>query len=272
MKNFLICESFRLIYWQENHDPQYWTMQDAWTHLQELCTTWGFLLLNTKILKREVLVLNSGIIRICSKPVAPSLNSLPEAWLIFPLFLLLRFNPAWTQILQIRRWDETRPLVSKILYKAPEPDGFQPSFKKCWHSVATCLATWLRILYTLPAPSPPRWIHICLIPNCKEPKTVGQSGHRALQYCIKSGHQISGRLLRPHLDARPYSFPSKQLYPNLKSFGYNFILCKKFYIQGTAGYMVVKIDLEKANRLEWSFVKNTLLHFNFLRVGLKCAA
>lgn len=194
MKNFLICESFQSIYWQENHDPRYWTMQDAWTHLQELCTTWGFLLLNTKILKGEVLVLNSGIIRICSKPVTPSLNSLPEAWLIYPLFLLLRFNPAWTQILQIRRWDETRPLVSKILYKAPESDGFQPSFKKCWDLVGNLLSYLIKNIIYSTCTIPSQMIHICRIPNCEKPKTVGQSGHRALQYCIQSGHQISGRL------------------------------------------------------------------------------
>lgn len=110
--------------------------------------------------------------------------------------------------------------------------------------------------------------YVCLIPKIKNPEHI--THYRPISLCntiYKTITKIIVNRIRPHLD--------KIISPNQCSFipGRR-VVDKAIIVQeairsfqkskGKFGKMLLKIDLEKAfDRLEWSFIKQSLLILNF---------
>jgi ribonuclease HI len=155
-------------------------------------------------------------------------------------------------------------------FKAPGPDGLHPGFfQKCWPQVGDSI--YQEVSQIFQSGKMPEYLNstlIALIPKCRGPETIGQ--YRPISLCntiYKVVTKIIVNRVRPLLDklVSPYQtafVPGRRGVDNVV-IAQELIhsLQKK---RGRKGQFILKLDLEKAyDRLEWSFIREVLLFFNF---------
>ncbi|GLT57157.1 hypothetical protein SLA2020_301450 [Shorea laevis] len=153
-------------------------------------------------------------------------------------------------------------------FKAPGPDGTHPFFyQKMWHSVKDTILTDVKQIFET-STIPPEWNEclITLIPKVTSPETINQ--FRSIGLCnirYKIVSKIIVHRLKPLLDSI-ISPCQASFVPGRRGSDNILILQELVYSfnrkSGRKGGMIIKIDLEKAyDRLEWSFIRETLIFF-----------
>ncbi|GKV28437.1 hypothetical protein SLEP1_g37496 [Rubroshorea leprosula] len=164
-------------------------------------------------------------------------------------------------------WDAVNSLNS---FKAPGPDGTHPFFyKRMWPLIGEKISCEVRNIF-LTRCIPPKWNEclLVLIPKLQSPGHIHQ--FRPISLCntiYKIISKILVHRIKPWMD--------KIISPGQSSFipgrqGTDNILILQELVHsfskktGQTGDMICKLDLEKAfDRLEWSFIYETLLYFQF---------
>ncbi|CAN1148757.1 Transposon TX1 uncharacterized 149 kDa protein [Linum perenne] len=156
--------------------------------------------------------------------------------------------------------------------KAPGKDGFHPIFyQKCWDIMGSDTANFISLCFRNPKlVEKVNETIIVLIPKIPKPEVISQ--FRPISLCNVSYKAVTKCIadrLRKHMNkligANQTSFvPGRQISENI------IILQEVIHTMrtqtGKAGSMVIKLDLAKAyDRLEWSFVEETLSLANFPR-------
>ena len=155
-------------------------------------------------------------------------------------------------------------------HKASNPDGFHPIFFQCfWHTLGNSICSFIRNVFTnRNIPSELNSTLLCLIPKTLKPEIFHQL--RPIGLCntlYKTITKILLSRLKPHLGDLIHLFQASFILGRKASD--NIIIAQEIIHSMTTsksqvGSMAIKIDLEKAfDRLEWSFIKHTLNHFNF---------
>ena len=168
-------------------------------------------------------------------------------------------------------------------FKASGSDGLHAGFyQHFWHEVGNSICK--EVKYVFKEGVVPDYLNdtlVTLIQKCKSPESL--NNYRSISLC-NSVYKIVSNILveriRPHL--------SKLVSPVQSAFvlgrkGIDNVLIAQelFYAmdgkKGKGGYMVIKIDLEKANdRLEWCFIHKVLqaYHFpqNIVKVIMSCVS
>jgi hypothetical protein len=154
-------------------------------------------------------------------------------------------------------------------YKAPGPDGFHPVFfQKFWHIVGDSTTAYLEdIFQKRTIPQKLNETLVCLIPKVGKPELIQQ--FRPIGLCntmYKAITKVLVNRLKPYLSDVVHPLQASFV-PGRKASD-NIILVQEIIhsmntSRSKAGNMAIKIDLEKAyDRLEWSFIRLTLQHFN----------
>ena len=159
-------------------------------------------------------------------------------------------------------------LKSMKPYNAPGVDGLHAGFfQRFWLLVGESVKKIVRDIFeTHEVPGFLNQTLIVLIPKQLGPETVGH--FRPISLCntvYKIVSKILVQRLRPHL---PFLVsPMQAAFLKGRRSTDNVIIAQELIYslkgrKGKDGYMIVKIDLEKAyDRLEWSFIKMVLEHF-----------
>ncbi|GLT58322.1 hypothetical protein SLA2020_312230 [Shorea laevis] len=163
-----------------------------------------------------------------------------------------------------------RAIFSMKAFKAPGPDGTHPFFyQRMWHSVKDTILLDIQQIF-MTGTVPPNWNEclITLIPNVNSPETINQ--FRPIGLCninYKIVSKIIVHRLKPLLDSI-ISPCQANFVPGRRGSDNILILQELVYSfnrkTGRKGGMIIKLDLEKAyDRLEWSFIRETLIFFQF---------
>ncbi|GLT97187.1 hypothetical protein SLE2022_147640 [Rubroshorea leprosula] len=161
-------------------------------------------------------------------------------------------------------------LFSLKPFKAPGPDGLHPMFfQKMWPVVAEILCSDIKNAFCLSS-IPEGWNDclISLIPKINNPETVQQ--FRPIGLCNTTYKIISKILvnrIKPILESL-ISPCQASFVPGRKGTDNILILQELVHSfsnkRGKVGDVIVKLDLEKAyDRLEWSFIREALVYFQF---------
>ena len=154
-------------------------------------------------------------------------------------------------------------------YKASGPDGFHPIFfQKFWHIVGDSITAYLEeIFQKRTIPQKFNETLVCLIPKVGKPELIQQ--FRLIGLCntiYKAITKVLVNRLKPYLNDVVH--PLQGSFVPGRKVSDNVILVQEIIHSMTLsrskiGIMAIKIDLEKAyDRLEWSFIRRTLQHFN----------
>ena len=155
-------------------------------------------------------------------------------------------------------------------FKSPGPDGLHAGFyQRFWLIVGRSVTEEIKNIFrerTIPLTL--NQTHIALIPKIKGPESIGS--FRPISLCntiYKVITKIIVARIRPLLDKLVSPFQSAFV-PGRKGVDNAVIAQELIHTisrkKGKVGYMVVKIDLEKAyDRLEWSFIREVLYAANF---------
>jgi hypothetical protein len=154
-------------------------------------------------------------------------------------------------------------------FKAPGPDGFHPIFfQRFWHIVGDSITAYLEeIFQKRTIPQKLNETLVCLIPKVGKPKLIQQ--FRPIGLCntiYKAITKVLVNRLKPYLSDVVHPLQASFV-PGHKASD-NVILVQEIIHSMTLsrskiGTMAIKINLEKAyDRLEWSFIRRTLQHFN----------
>ncbi|KAK9997319.1 hypothetical protein SO802_022005 [Lithocarpus litseifolius] len=161
-------------------------------------------------------------------------------------------------------------LWSLKAFKSPGPDGLHAGFfQRFWLVVGRSVSEEIKKTFSdRKIPLELNQTHIALIPKTKGPKSIGN--FRPISLC-NSVYKIITKILV----ARIRPFLDKLISPYQAAFvlgrkGMDNVIIAHELIhtisrkKGNVGYMVIKIDLEKAyGRLERSFIKDVLVAANF---------
>ncbi|GKV21615.1 hypothetical protein SLEP1_g31576 [Rubroshorea leprosula] len=161
-------------------------------------------------------------------------------------------------------------LFSLKPFKAPGPDGLHPMFfQRMWPVVAEILCSDIKNAFCLSS-IPEGWNDclISLIPKINNPETVQQ--FRPIGLCNTTYKIISKILvnrIKPILESL-ISPCQASFVPGRKGTDNILILQELVHSfsnkRGKVGDVIVKLDLEKAyDRLEWSFIREALVYFQF---------
>ena len=164
-------------------------------------------------------------------------------------------------------WDA---LSSMKPYKAPGCDGIHVGFyQRFWLVVGDSVKNKVKKIFAnQKVPDVLNQTLIVLIPKQLGPETVSQ--YRPISLCntvYKIVTKILVHRLRPLLPK--LISPMQAAFLEGRRGSDNIIIAQELIYslrnrRGRDGYMVVKIDLEKAyDRLEWSFIRMVLTHFGF---------
>lgn len=162
--------------------------------------------------------------------------------------------------------EETRKaLLSMGNFKSPCPDGFHSIFfKSHWSHIGNSIHKL--VLDCFANPSSIKDINqtvVSLIPKCEDPSEVSQL--RPIALC-----NVSYKIISKIISNRLKTFLPYIVSPNQSSFIAgrssvdNILVMQEALhslnlLKGNKGYMVIKLDLEKAyDRLEWSFIMESL--------------
>ncbi|GLT36867.1 hypothetical protein SLA2020_112150 [Shorea laevis] len=155
-------------------------------------------------------------------------------------------------------------------YKALGPDGIHPFFyQKMWSIVKDTLCTDIKEIFATGI-IPPKWCEclIVLIPKVKAPDSIHQ--FRPIGLCntvLKIISKILVNRIKPWMDK--IISPCQASFISGRQGTDNVLILQEFVYffrkkTGTSGDMICKLDLEKAyDRLEWSFIHETLVFFKF---------
>lgn len=161
-------------------------------------------------------------------------------------------------------------LWSLKAFKSPGPDGLHAGFfQRFWLVVGRSVSEEIKKIFRdRKIPLDLNQTHIALIPKIKGPKSI--ENFRPISLC-NSVYKIITKIIvariRTLLDKliSPYQVA---FVPSRKGVD-NVIIAQELIHtisrkKGNVGYMVIKINLEKAyDRLEWSFIKEVLVVANF---------
>uniref|UniRef100_A0A2N9HIV3 CCHC-type domain-containing protein n=1 Tax=Fagus sylvatica TaxID=28930 RepID=A0A2N9HIV3_FAGSY len=155
-------------------------------------------------------------------------------------------------------------------FKAPGPDGLHPGFfQRCWPQVGESVVK--EVCHIFSSGRMPEYLNktlIALIPKCNGPETLNQ--FRPISLCntvYKIVTKIIVSRIRPLLSNLISPFQTAFI-PGRRGVD-NVIITQELIHslhkkKGRKGFFILKIDLEKAyDRLEWSFIREVLLFFNF---------
>ncbi|KAK9987983.1 hypothetical protein SO802_028222 [Lithocarpus litseifolius] len=163
-------------------------------------------------------------------------------------------------------------LWSLNAFKAPGPDGLYASFFLRFRlTVGDIVKEEVKqAFFQRKIPEYLNSTSIVLIPKIQSPKSIGS--YRPISLC-NSVYKIITKIivgrLRLYLDKLIASCQAAFV-PRRRGVDNAIIVQKLIHsmkkIKGKGGYMVLKIDLEKAyDKLEWSFIRDTLIRFNLLK-------
>ena len=155
-------------------------------------------------------------------------------------------------------------------FKAPGPDGLHAGFfQRFWLVVGDSVRE--EVMKVFRERKVPEYLNrtlIVLIPKIQGPETIGN--YRPISLCnsiYKIVTKIIVARIRPHLErlVSPYQ---AAFVPGRRGVDNTIIVQELIHTIGWAkgrnGYMVIKLDLEKAyDKLEWSFIREMLTRFNF---------
>ncbi|GLT67469.1 hypothetical protein SLA2020_397770 [Shorea laevis] len=183
-------------------------------------------------------------------------------------------------IIEHSKWDSlmSPPTDAEILatiksmkaWKAPGPDGLHAAFfQKFWELINPKLCPEIRMVFDN-ANIPDSWNRsfIALIPKIPNPEMVSQ--FRPIGLC-----NVVYKVVTKIIVSRMRNFIDNLISPLQSSFipgrnGMDNVLILRDLVhsftkrKGREGDMIVKLDLEKAyDRLEWGFIREALLFFNF---------
>ena len=154
-------------------------------------------------------------------------------------------------------------------FKTPGPDGLHAGFfHRFWLIVGSSVSDEVkRVFAERRVPEYLNKTHITLIPKIQSPKTLGN--YRPISLCntiYKIVTKIIVARLRPFLD-KLISPLQIGFVPGKRDINNAIIAQEVIHSiskkRGKVGYMVLKIDLEKAyDRLEWSFIRDILFRVN----------
>lgn len=164
----------------------------------------------------------------------------------------------------------TRAIKSFSPMKAPGPDGIQPIFfQRYWEIVKSKVMKFYHNTFLTSTMDPSvNTTFLCLIPKC--PNAISIKNYRPIGL-----HNTLYKLIIKIIVFRMKPLFHKIIGPSQASFFQNrrasdhAIIVQEFIthfkkIKGKQGSMILKIDLEKIfNRLEWSFIRDTLHFFSF---------
>ena len=177
-------------------------------------------------------------------------------------------------------WDALRSMKS---YKASGSDGMHAGFyQRFWLIVGESVRSEVKQIFA--SQKVPDYLNqtlIALIPKQLGPETVSQ--FKPISLCntvYKIVSKILVQRIRPLLP-RLIS-PMQAVFLKGRRGANNVIIAQELIYslrkrRGKEGFMVVKIDLEKAfDRLEWSFIRMVLIHFGFpkniIKLILSCVS
>jgi hypothetical protein len=155
-------------------------------------------------------------------------------------------------------------------FKAPGIDGLHAGFfQRFWMIVGPSIKTTVKNIFSNGImPQDLNQTLIALIPKKKGPETL--SHYRPISLC-NTVYKIITKLLV--LRIKPYLptlvSPFQTAFVSGRRGSDNLIVAQELVYtlskkRGKEGFMIVKIDLEKAfDRMEWSFVRRVLIHFGF---------
>jgi hypothetical protein len=188
--------------------------------------------------------------------------------------------PCWGAILSIEEANTiaSPPSDSEILYalnsmkpfKAPGNDGLHASFfQRFWMIVGLSVKNAVKNIFSTGIMSQDlNQTLIALISKQQGPETL--SHYRPISLC-NTVYKIITKLLvlriKPYLPA--LVSPFQTAFVSGRRGLDNLIIAQELVYtlskkRGKQGFMIVKIDLEKAfDRMEWSFVRRVLIHFGF---------
>ena len=170
----------------------------------------------------------------------------------------------------------TIPLLDEILkalrhlpsLKAPRPDGFHALFFQTnWHVLGQSVIQIIQDIFEQ-LRIPPTWGHtnLVLIPKVAHPEQITQ--FHSISLC-NTLYKLVSRILVQRL--KPYMAeiinPCQAEFVPGRRTSDNIILVQEVirtlrYRRGKTGYVVIKLDLEKAyDHLKWSFIQETLVFF-----------
>jgi hypothetical protein len=155
-------------------------------------------------------------------------------------------------------------------FKAPGPDGLHPGFfQRCWPQVGDSVVKEVCQIFS--SGKMPEYLNktlISLIPKCIGPETLSQ--FRPISLCntvYKIVTKIIVNRIRPLLSNLVSPFQAAFI-PGRRGVD-NVIIAQELIHslhkkKGRKCQFILKVDLEKAyDRLEWSFIREVLLFFNF---------
>ena len=156
--------------------------------------------------------------------------------------------------------------------KAPGPDGLHARFfQRFWMIVGGSVVEEVQKCFeTKKIPEALNKTNVALIPKIQGPETI--SNYRPISLCntvYKMVTKIIVARIRPMLDKLVSPIQSAFV-PGRKGVDNAIIVQELIHTiskkKGGVRYLAVKVDLEKAyDKLEWSFIKETLLKANFPR-------
>lgn len=154
-------------------------------------------------------------------------------------------------------------LFSMQNLKYPSPDGFHPLFfKSQWDIVGPSIVKFIHDRFLEPSKiKDVNGTLITLIPNCDDPERVSQFRPIALcNFIYKVITKVIALRLRSIM---PYIVNQSSFVPGRSTIDNILVLQETIHsfksLHDKKGYMIVKLDLEKAyDRLEWPFIMDTL--------------
>ncbi|WZZ33856.1 hypothetical protein YC2023_017257 [Brassica napus] len=158
-----------------------------------------------------------------------------------------------------------KPIRDMGSFKAPGPDGFQPVFyQRCWETVGDSVVRFvLNFFETGTLPEGTNDALVVLIPKILKPESITQ--FRPISLC-----NVLFKVITKAMVGRLKGIMNKLIGPAQSSFipgrlsADNIVIIQEAVHsmrrkKGRKGWMILKLDLEKAyDRLRWDFLENTL--------------
>jgi hypothetical protein len=175
-----------------------------------------------------------------------------------------------TLLQEVSQAEIKNAIMSFKPFKSPGPDGLHPIFfQKFWDTLGPSMTRFIKgIFQSRKIPSDLNSTLVCLIPKVAKPESMNQ--FRPIGLCntlFKTITKILVFRLKPFLHDLVHPLQASFV-PGRKASD-NVIMVQEIVhsmitSRSKVGNLAIKIDLEKAyDRLEWSFIRHTLIFFKF---------